>query len=107
MSAAPPLEPSTSPEPPAARARAFVASVKRAVDARLAVHLDRARARASAASTSAAVLLGSYDALVRRGGKRLRPALTFASFVACGGRLGSVDALAADDPLLDAGCAWE
>lgn len=86
--------------------RAFVAEVKRVVDARLVAHLDCARARAAAASTSAATVFASYDALVRRGGKRLRPALTVASAMACGG-VSSVDAIAPDDALIDAGCAWE
>ena len=86
--------------------RAFVAKVKRVVDERLAVHLDRARARATAASTSAATVFASFDALVRRGGKRLRPALGVAAAMACGG-VASIDALAHDDALVDAGCAWE
>ena len=85
----------------ARRARDHVASVKRAVDASLERHLQAAERRAAGAGRSAQVLVESIAALVRRGGKRLRPALTIAAYEACGG---------ADDrraALIDVGCAWE
>jgi geranylgeranyl diphosphate synthase type I len=97
----------SSPQP--SPARAFLAHVKRGIDARLVWHLAAARARAAEAGPSAEVLARAIEDLVHRGGKRFRPALLAAAWVACGGT--KADALETlgelPQPLLDAGCAWE
>lgn len=77
-----------------------LAGVKRAIDARLELHLGHAKARASAAGAHATAIVSAISSLVGRGGKRLRPALTIAAHAACGGD-------AAESALLDVGCAWE
>jgi geranylgeranyl diphosphate synthase type I len=79
---------------------AFVSEVRAAVDARLEQHLSAALARAAEAGGHAHAMAEAYAALVRRGGKRLRPALTIAAHQACGGT-------ASKRAQLDAGCAWE
>ena len=81
-------------------ARAFVRQVREAVDERLSVHFAAAERRARAAGEHPAAIAGALEALVRRGGKRLRAALTLAAHHACGGEAG-------EQALLDAGCAWE
>jgi geranylgeranyl pyrophosphate synthase len=86
------------PDPrPAPRDVAFVAEVKRRVDERLGQVLRAAEARAEAAGPEPVAIARALGELVRRGGKRLRPALALAAHRACGGDLESA--------VVDAGCA--
>ena len=77
----------------------FVAEVRARVDARLDARLVEAESRAHAAGDEALAVARVLGNLVRRGGKRLRPALVAASARACGKAL--------DESVIDAGCAWE
>jgi geranylgeranyl diphosphate synthase type I len=83
-----------------ADAASFVTTVRTAVDARLALFLEEASARAGSAGPEPAAIVSVASELVRRGGKRLRPALIAAAAFACGG-----------DPwapaIVEAGCAYE
>lgn len=63
----------------------FLAEVRAAVDARLEGVLAAALADAEQAGPDPAAAIGALAALVRRGGKRLRPALLAAAWVAGGG----------------------
>jgi len=83
----------------AAKAASFVAEVRALVDARLDARLVEAESRALAAGEEPLAVARALSDLVRRGGKRLRPALVAASARACG--------RAIDDAVIDAGCAWE
>ncbi len=83
-------------------AAALVADVKRAVDARLDEVLARAMADAAAAGSEPAAVVEALAGLVRRGGKRLRPALVAAAYAASGR---SIDPLPAT--VVDAGVAFE
>ncbi len=87
----------------------FVADVRRAIDTRLDVLLDEADARAASAGEEPRAVLAALADLVRRGGKRLRPALLVASARACGAvaPLAPVDPLERPAAVIDAGCAWE
>lgn len=83
----------------ATRASAFVAEVRARVDARLDARLAEAESRARAAGEEPWAVARALGDLVRRGGKRLRPALVAAAARACGKEL--------DEAVIDAGCAWE
>ena len=104
MFAPSPLASLASPEhSPEESARALVVAIKAQVDSRLVEHLARAKARASGASPSAATIVEAIEALVHRGGKRFRPAMTIVGWSACGGG-------PAHDPppgVVDVACAWE
>jgi geranylgeranyl diphosphate synthase type I len=92
-----PVQPAAPPAPPATSS--FVAEVRARVDARLDAHLREATSRASSAGAEPRAVATALGELVRRGGKRLRPALVAASARACGRSM--------DDAVIDAGCAWE
>ncbi|MEO7094906.1 MAG: hypothetical protein ABI175_16725, partial [Polyangiales bacterium] len=85
--------------------------MKRGVDARLVQHLVAARARAKDAAPAAEVIARSVEDLVHRGGKRFRPALLAAAWLACDGARSSGPGDDASLPVglpsavLDAGCA--
>ncbi|MGZ5968202.1 MAG: polyprenyl synthetase family protein [Polyangiales bacterium] len=89
-----------APPPPEEGASSFVAEVRRAVDARLDALLAEAEREASEAGEEPRAIVDATAALVRRGGKRLRPALLAASFRACGGN-------GIPSAVVDAGAAWE
>lgn len=82
-----------------ANAVELVAEVRRAVDARLDEVLRASEATAASAGEEALAIARALGDLVRRGGKRLRPALLAAAARACG--------RATDAAVIDAGCAWE
>jgi len=82
-----------------ANAVELVAEVRRAVDLRLDEILRGAEATAAGAGEEALAIARALSDLVRRGGKRLRPALLAAAARACG--------RATDAAVIDAGCAWE
>lgn len=81
------------------RASSFVAEVRARVDARLDARLVEAESRAKAAGEEPLAVARALGELVRRGGKRLRPALVAAAARACGKSV--------DEAVIDAGCAWE
>lgn len=81
---------------------ALLSHVRERVDARLDEHLAVAEARAGATSSHAQAMVRAIASLVRRGGKRLRPALTFAVFHALAGPRTDLDGV-----LIEIGCAWE
>jgi geranylgeranyl diphosphate synthase type I len=83
-------------------ALSLVAEVRRLVEARLEEHLASALGEATAAGRHAVAMVDGLASLVRRGGKRLRPALGWAAHVACGG-----DPRADERALIEIGCAWE
>lgn len=85
-----------------AAATALVDGVRRAVDARLDVLLAEAEQRAALAGEEPRAVAAALATLVRRGGKRLRPALVAAAFEACGGGSG-----VASSAVVDAGASWE
>lgn len=80
-------------------AQSYVAEVRRAVDGRLDALLADAQATAGRAGDEPLAVATAMAELVRRGGKRLRPALLAAAARACGRDL--------DAAVIDAGCAWE
>jgi geranylgeranyl diphosphate synthase, type I len=80
-------------------AQTYVAEVRAAIDARLEVLLGEAESNARRAGDEPLAVASAVAALVRRGGKRLRPALLAASALSCG--------RAMDATVIDAGCAWE
>ena len=82
---------------------AFLAASRAAVDARLEVRLASTLAAAEAAGPAARAVADEVAALVRRGGKRLRPALVAASYLAVTGDL----AAATDAAVVEVGCALE
>lgn len=84
---------------PSSVTASFVAEVRARVDARLDARLAEAESRALAAGEEPRAVAQALADLVRRGGKRLRPALVAASARACGKQL--------DESVIDAGCAWE
>jgi len=77
----------------------LVAEVRRSVDARLDEILRRAEDTAARAGEEPLAIARALSDLVRRGGKRLRPAVLAAAARACG--------RATDAAVIDAGCAWE
>jgi geranylgeranyl diphosphate synthase type I len=83
----------------ATNALELVAGVRRAVDERLEELLRECEATAAEAGEEPRAIAGALAELVRRGGKRLRPALLAAAARACG--------RATDSAVIDAGCAWE
>lgn len=85
-------------------ASALVANVRRSIDARLDAVCAETIARAESAGAAAASVARVGADLARRGGKRLRPALTFAAAIAVAGEEG---ARALAPALIDAGAAWE
>jgi geranylgeranyl diphosphate synthase type I len=93
-----------SPSASSSASRALVQAVRQRVDARLAVHLDAAEARASEAGGAPREIMRVVSALVRRGGKRLRPALVAAGFLAT-----AAETMGDELPssVVDAGCALE
>lgn len=78
----------------------FIAEIRRAVDARLDVLLTRAEQEATEAGAEPRAIVDAMASLVRRGGKRLRPALLAAAYRACSGN--GISAA-----VVDAGAAWE
>lgn len=96
-----PIDPRRA-SPSALAAEALLAEVRAAVDARLEHHLRAAIARAADAA-GAEHVVGSLAGLVRRGGKRFRPALLVAAHRACGGVASGPLGMA----VLDVGAAWE
>ena len=80
-------------------AESFVLEVRSAVDARLDALLADAEANARRAGEEPLAIAMALSSLVRRGGKRLRPALLTATAIACGRTI--------DRTVVDAGCAWE
>lgn len=83
-------------------AESFVLEVRKAVDARLDALLTESEANARRAGEEPLAIATALSSLVRRGGKRLRPALLTATALACG-RAGAQS----DRTVVDAGCAWE
>ncbi len=82
-------------------AEALLAEVRAAVDVRLEQHLGAAAMRAMFA-TGAEHVVAALAGLVRRGGKRFRPALLVAAHRACGGARDVIES-----SVLDIGAAWE
>src|SRR5688572_11626561 len=80
---------STAPEPPPSAAepafQPLLDRVRTRLDAELAAFLDRKR-EAAAGVPEALELVEAVASLAVRGGKRLRPALVWAAYRACGGR---------------------
>jgi geranylgeranyl diphosphate synthase type I len=103
---------SSSPEPVASSASAtasastsaFLAASRAAVDARLSAILARLAAAGDAAGPPARAIADEVASLVRRGGKRLRPALVAAGHVAIAGLS---EPFAPTPAVVDVGCALE
>ena len=89
-------------EPVAGLAPALVAEVKRAVDARLHNVVEGALRDAVKAGSEPAAMVDALAGLVRRGGKRLRPALVAAAYAASGRSLAPLPSA-----LVDVGVAFE
>jgi geranylgeranyl diphosphate synthase type I len=87
--------------PPEEGASSFVAEIRRAVDSRLDALLSRAEREAADAGAEPRAIVDAMASLVRRGGKRLRPALLAAAYRACstGHEIPAA--------VVDAGAAWE
>lgn len=80
-------------------AQSFIAEVQSAVDARLESILAEAESHARRAGEEPHAIAAAMAGLVRRGGKRFRPALLAATARACG--------RAIDRTVIDTGCAYE
>jgi geranylgeranyl diphosphate synthase type I len=94
---------SSSESSETAETAAFLARSRAAVDARLEILLARLLRSADAAGPAAQAVADEVASIVRRGGKRLRPALVAAGFRAVGG----ADAGAPSPAVVDVGCALE
>lgn len=78
---------SIEPHPDLSARGSFLAEVRARIDARLEEVLRAAQADAERAGPEPAAVVAALAALVRRGGKRLRPALLTAAYLAGGGTL--------------------
>ncbi|MBK7402151.1 MAG: polyprenyl synthetase family protein [Myxococcales bacterium] len=78
---------SIEPHPDLSARGSFLAEVRARIDARLEEVLQAAQADAERAGPEPAAVVAALAALVRRGGKRLRPALLTAAYLAGGGPL--------------------
>ncbi|MBL8714557.1 MAG: polyprenyl synthetase family protein [Myxococcales bacterium] len=78
---------SIEPHPDLSVRGSFLADVRARIDARLEEVLQAAQVDAERAGPEPAAVVAALAALVRRGGKRLRPALLTAAYLAGGGTL--------------------
>jgi geranylgeranyl diphosphate synthase type I len=90
----------------------FLERVRLVINDHLAAHLNDARRRAFVCGEATDAVCDALIELTLRGGKRMRPALMIASYIACGGEveLGGHDGEqlpARTRALFDVACAWE